>query len=196
MKKCSQCGETKPLEAFYRDSTRPDGYMYQCKVCSRAIHRSWRKGHPEEVRAISRRWREAHPEEVQSNSHEWYVAHSEEARANTREWCKGHPERTRAHSRKRRVLLRGATHKPYDEYTIYARDQGICWLCGRSVDVGEFAIDHFVPVSKGGPDIPENVRIVHPWCNSAKHNRMPTHEEAQTWLTVINAPSETIRKEV
>ena len=32
-KKCSKCGETRPLDEFYKDRTTKDGYKYRCKVC-------------------------------------------------------------------------------------------------------------------------------------------------------------------
>lgn len=34
MKTCTKCGETKPLDAFHRDKSVPDGRTYNCKVCA------------------------------------------------------------------------------------------------------------------------------------------------------------------
>jgi hypothetical protein len=34
-KRCGACGETKPLEAFGRDRSRPDGLLWRCKDCGR-----------------------------------------------------------------------------------------------------------------------------------------------------------------
>lgn len=31
---CQQCGESKPLKAFYRNRTKPDGFQNICKKCS------------------------------------------------------------------------------------------------------------------------------------------------------------------
>ena len=32
-KKCSCCGQVKPLEEFYKDKKSPDGHKYTCKEC-------------------------------------------------------------------------------------------------------------------------------------------------------------------
>lgn len=37
--RCSKCGESKPLTAFYRRSNRPRGYESECKVCKEAQKR-------------------------------------------------------------------------------------------------------------------------------------------------------------
>lgn len=35
-KQCRQCGETKPLDEFYRHPAMGDGHLNHCKVCKRA----------------------------------------------------------------------------------------------------------------------------------------------------------------
>lgn len=35
-KRCSHCGEQKPLSEFYHSKASEDGYMYSCKVCCNA----------------------------------------------------------------------------------------------------------------------------------------------------------------
>jgi hypothetical protein len=43
MKKCSKCGEEKPLSGFHKDKSKQDGYTYQCKDCRRGNLQRWRK---------------------------------------------------------------------------------------------------------------------------------------------------------
>ena len=33
MKRCRVCGLEKPISEFYKDSSRADGFEYQCKIC-------------------------------------------------------------------------------------------------------------------------------------------------------------------
>ena len=40
MKKCTQCGEEKPLEGYHRNKTRKDGRFEECKVCFNSRNRS------------------------------------------------------------------------------------------------------------------------------------------------------------
>ena len=75
MKTCRICNETKPLSAFSKDSSKPDGLCFKCKACMRAyqieLRRSGPKGRhrtkipPEERRRkaaeLPRKWRKENP---------------------------------------------------------------------------------------------------------------------------------------
>lgn len=61
---------------------------------------------------------------------------------------------------------------------IAERDAWRCHLCGDLVDSQlswpdpmSPSLDHVVPLSLGGSHTPENVRLAHVRCNSAKGNR-------------------------
>lgn len=57
---------------------------------------------------------------------------------------------------------------------IYERGGWVCGICGDDVDralIGSRSqwrpsLDHIVPVSRGGSDAPENLRLAHFWCNA------------------------------
>lgn len=57
---------------------------------------------------------------------------------------------------------------PTKRAKIYARDNGMCWLCGLHVSVRIFSIDHVIPLSKGGTNNLSNLRLAHKDCNSIK----------------------------
>lgn len=78
--------------------------------------------------------------------------------------------------------------------SLYQRDKGICWLCGKpcdmSLDTNDNyypSIDHVVPVSKGGMDRWDNVRLAHRICNMIKSNMigMGEIENALTTYSLI-----------
>lgn len=80
--------------------------------------------------------------------------------------------------RRRRVVKLGGKAVPYTLADIASRDGRVCWLCLTSVDMsarvpgpGAPTIDHVVPVSRGGDDTPENVRLAHFFCNCSRGNR-------------------------
>lgn len=52
MKKCSQCGESKPatLKFFYGQSSNNDGLRYECKDCKKKTDNKWRSGHSEYIK--------------------------------------------------------------------------------------------------------------------------------------------------
>ncbi len=45
MKKCSKCGQLKPLEAFGKARTCKDGHRSQCKECWVPYHRAYNEKH-------------------------------------------------------------------------------------------------------------------------------------------------------
>jgi len=96
-KKCSKCGETKPVGEFYKRSVSKDGLNYYCKECSKASASQWNKEHPEQKYAANRRWQKNHPEHVRAKGRErmkrWYKRHPEQGRAARARWYKRHPER-------------------------------------------------------------------------------------------------------
>lgn len=47
MKLCKDCGETKPLEDFYRSQRSKDGRQYHCKLCGNRKRREWARANPE-----------------------------------------------------------------------------------------------------------------------------------------------------
>jgi hypothetical protein len=40
MKRCSRCGQERPLEEFTRNKSRPDGLSVQCKECRHIYYRA------------------------------------------------------------------------------------------------------------------------------------------------------------
>lgn len=71
---------------------------------------------------------------------------------------------------------------------LYERDNGVCWICGGKCDLDDFtirngtvicgnyypSIDHVVPVSDGGEDSWDNVRLAHRICNTKRFHQKAT----------------------
>lgn len=69
---------------------------------------------------------------------------------------------------------------------LYKRDNGVCYLCGGLCDREDYkkidgtiitgntypSIEHLLPISKGGTDTWDNVRLAHRICNSKKGNSL------------------------
>lgn len=47
MKKCTKCGQLKPLTEFWADKRRENGLMAKCKVCHSEKTKLWRIQHPD-----------------------------------------------------------------------------------------------------------------------------------------------------
>lgn len=86
VKKCTKCGEEKPLEGFYVIGTLADGspkYSSACRPChgrqGRAARAAWKKRNPEKVAAHRRKYskalKERDPEGVKEMNRRAYKAH-------------------------------------------------------------------------------------------------------------------------
>lgn len=60
-------------------------------------------------------------------------------------------------------------------YQILKRDRFFCQLCGASPkDAGvELEVDHIIPVSKSGTNLPQNLQTLCMKCNRGKSNYLP-----------------------
>lgn len=72
---------------------------------------------------------------------------------------------------KHRALILGAYIEEVRLEVLYARDGGICALCGEPVAFDDATNDHYVPLTWGGVHAYFNCQIAHFGCNSAKGNR-------------------------
>jgi 5-methylcytosine-specific restriction endonuclease McrA len=81
MKRCTKCGQEKPLDDFERLARSPDGYNTQCKACKRAYFRTWLNLHREEQVAKGTAYYQEHREELCLKAKEYRQAHSESVRA-------------------------------------------------------------------------------------------------------------------
>ncbi len=71
-KRCSKCGQEKPLEEFHRQPTGRHGRRADCKVSAAARSRKWRAENPETARASVRAWTARHKEATGSRAKDRY----------------------------------------------------------------------------------------------------------------------------
>ena len=54
------------------------------------------------------------------------------------------------------------------------KESDICGICNKQIKYKrDMTIDHIIPLSKGGKDIPSNTQLAHSVCNQLKGNSMP-----------------------
>jgi len=98
-------------------------------------------------------------------------------------WRRANPNKV-YRSNKDRAVKRGAKHAYYTREHIFQRDGYDCYLCNTPVDLQANHvqgqpnwelyphIEHVIPLSKGGDDTLENVKIAHAICNINKGIRL------------------------
>lgn len=79
-KRCSICGEQKPISAFGADRRAATGLQASCKDCANARRRELRSKNPERYRKRERARYKANPETRLSNNRKWRAENSEAVR--------------------------------------------------------------------------------------------------------------------
>jgi 5-methylcytosine-specific restriction endonuclease McrA len=104
--------------------------------------------------------------------------YNRESRADGRQKPPPWSDARRDRYHRRRAQKQESASGPVLLAEIANRDQWRCHLCGSAVDSDlswpdpmSPSLDHVVPLSLGGPHTPENVRLAHVRCNTAKGNR-------------------------
>lgn len=70
-KKCSRCGEIKPIEQFHRNRNTKDGRTPDCAKCRIPLAAAWNKVHPEYHRQKAKEFKARNPEKHADWSLRW-----------------------------------------------------------------------------------------------------------------------------
>lgn len=84
-----------------------------------------------------------------------------------------HPEKYRMHNSARYARLRNAFVEHVDPFVVFQRDEGICGICDKPVDITCFHVDHVIPLAKGGEHSYANTQLAHSTCNLVKSDMIP-----------------------
>lgn len=160
LKRCNDCGRTVSVTEFYINRKNSDGLYSRCRSCvakqnaNRPVELTEKRR--EIVRRSKKKWQENNPEKYR--------------------------EVTRVSELRRRSRKAGVISDFTKQDWQYALEyfNGCCAVCGRQMNdmFGEFfpAADHFIPLSKGGHTIPENIVPLCNGiggCNNRKHDKDP-----------------------
>jgi len=152
-----------------------------------ARKREYRKTHIEKEKAYYKTYYETHKEEKKAKVKVYYEAHKkalntsrktyyrtyrerykERLKAYQKAYSKAHPEIWRAKEAKRRALKQGNTVSYVNFRAIAQRDGMRCHICKKKIKPGELSFDHIVPLSRGGSDSEQNIRVAHLHCNKKR----------------------------
>jgi len=103
-KRCSKCGEVKPVSEFHKNRQCKYGVHSNCKICVSDWHKTWYVKNSEKINAACKKWRMANPEKVRAKGRNWAKANPEKVRAYTKKWRAANPKRAKAMAREREIV--------------------------------------------------------------------------------------------
>jgi hypothetical protein len=189
VKRCTRCGETKPLDQMLRHKRTRDGFSSWCRACHAASNRRWRAEHRAYQDAYNARRRMTPlPERVCVRCGSTYAP----VRSDQRRCRKACGRMPRPHDSARtlwRNLKLNATRvdrprpirpSPFRRWASgldarWAYYGGRCWMCGDPATEW----DHVKPLAAGGhPSLLANLRPMCGPCNVAKGSSWFVHVSA------------------
>lgn len=156
-KACTRCGETKAKTEFYADPRNVDGLYFWCKACFNAHGRA--SYDPKVARIRRLRWLEK-----EGSKQKVYLK--------TARWRHKNLERARESVRRYQARKFGSQIGEVDYRVIWARDNGLCHICGTEVAPNDVHYDHIIPLSRGGSHSMENIAVAHSTCNLRKNDKL------------------------
>lgn len=158
-KLCPGCGHVKPLAEYRERSDRPGQPRSRCRLCENAKSAARMNAlYERNSGGILKRnleWREKNPEKCKAIRDTYYRSHKEQYLASFAKRC----------------ALAGRVSKRVRQQ-LYESSNGVCYLCGSTVAVDQWWVDHIVPVSRGGQTVEGNLAVSCQPCNRRKHTKL------------------------
>ncbi len=163
MKRCTKCGQDKPLDDFADRSERGAGAKKsRCRECLAQAQKDRRKANLDEVREYERAWRAANSEKVWASQKRWRDNNRETYNDTVKRWRRRHPDRYSEARDRYRASRSQAETLDVSRAEIDRIRASACFVCGTR---DEIQVDHIVPLSRGGR---HSIGNLQPLC--AKHN--------------------------
>ena len=151
-KKCSKCGESKPLSEFGKDKQREDGLYPQCKDCRRANYlknrgrelqraKKYREENLDKVKQTRKNHYIKNKEKIDQQNKEWAEKNRERSNQIKRKWAKNNPEKVKALRRKYHKEHREKLNLNQNEYRRekYSTDELYRLSCSIRNSIGKIS---------------------------------------------------------
>ena len=198
-KKCSHCGEVKPLTEFYKRKASKDGYRPQCKLCYSETRKAndakpevrarineqnmeyhWRN-REKRCAAMAKwqkdnwgqvlEWRAENADKIAVIQRRWIDNHPEKKAASDRRWLENNRGKARAQRAKREKAIRRQT-PPWAD--LVAIEKVYVKSAEKTAKTGiPHHVDHIIPLQGrlvSGLHIKSNLRVIPAIDNIRKSN--------------------------
>lgn len=190
LKRCNRCMRTQPLDFFRLSRRMADGRLNQCHSCELAYARARREANPEAKREMYRQWAAKNVDRLRAAGARYREKNGERAKARIAAWHEANPDRskeiTKRRNANRRVTIAGqlrdritkSLHRCLRQSKNHAKTES---LVGWTIadlrahlerqftkgmgwhNMGEWHIDHIVPVSAFTISTPDDPDVRRAW---------------------------------
>jgi hypothetical protein len=87
-KRCPKCGEDKPLDGFYKNKCKGDGFSVYCMDCARVLRKEYYEKHQTECKNSNKRYYNSHKLESRARGSKYYRNHRSHLNITTAQWRK------------------------------------------------------------------------------------------------------------
>lgn len=167
MKTCTKCKETKNIDLFQNDKSKPSGKRPECKSCTAKAKKEYAAKNKEKIAQYQKDYKKKNQEYL-SDYHKKYLNNGgREVRKTYRENNKDKIKELKRHNNalRKQAIKQGVSGS---EYQVWLSEQPkICAYCGINCSE-EFHVDHIEPLAAGGEHITTNFATSCPACNTSK----------------------------
>lgn len=183
IKQCTKCHNEYPAttEYFRHQKGAKGNLSSECLQCLKIRDQEYKRQNASKIRRDAREYHKSHPEWSKQTKRQHYERHRDEVIDKSRQYRKDNPdywkrspEKEAEKGSKRRARKRQAqgVFTIADVQRKLWVQRGRCFYCHKKL--GEsYHVDHYIPLSRGGTNWPDNIVIACSWCNLTKGDRMP-----------------------
>lgn len=154
---------------------REQAYRQQNKVKISETNKRYRETHKDEVKAYLRQYRIDNRERLRE--HDKHRGKDPKRRAADKDKTFRRYAQKRTTARVERVL----------RAEIIARDNSMCYLCGRHLESHKITLDHLVPLIRNGEHTATNLRVACRSCNCKKGTQLLSELHPSDFLYFFRA---------
>ncbi len=191
-RRCSTCQSVFPAtpEYFGRQSNTKLGLTSQCKQCLSKRNKKLKSSRKQLDKELLNEYRKKNPERVRQWKRKSYLRNRETVIQKSREYRQLNPDKVKPTTEQQRVksAMKRARKKSFvgryskqDVADKLVSQAGKCFYC--STELTDYHVDHYIPLSRGGTNWPDNIVLACPECNLAKGNMMP-QEFIESYLPI------------
>ena len=195
---CSKCQKSLPINNFFKNKSKKDGYNNYCKLCQKIYSRQYREVNKESIRekrsVYKKEYYKKNKEKEKKRGKDFRKKNKEKLNAKSRQYYKENRDEIREKDKERRKTRKGILlhrlyeskrrHKKkqithlftYNEWNIKLnKTNGYCPECSNFIGLDKLTLDHIIPISKAPIGYVYTIDDVQPLCiscNSKKKDKI------------------------